>query len=141
LAANWDFKNSPVYNQRAKDSLPGYKKIRINKMGEAYAPAFLVDFVELTDHIIGGNGVKKGWLSFNPDEAQHILSGYFGGLYTTISQTIDSAYKSILPDEDVKMRDTPFRRFYTPESDLSPVGQGEESMYRKVRKKISGNSD
>jgi hypothetical protein len=74
-------------------------------MGEAYAPAFLVDFAELTDHITGSNGVKKGWLSFNPDEAQHILSGYFGGLYTTVSQPIDSAYKSILPDEDVKMRD------------------------------------
>jgi hypothetical protein len=141
LAANLDFKNSPVYNQWAKDGLPGYKKIRVNKKGEAYAPAFMVDFAELTDHITGGDGNRKGLLSFNPDEAQHLLSGYFGGLYTTISQTIDSAYKGILPDEDVKMRDTPFRRFYTPESDLSPIGQGEESMYRKVRKKISGNSD
>jgi hypothetical protein len=53
---------------------------------------------------------------------------------------LDSAYKGILPDEEVKVRDTPFRRFYVPESDLSPMGQNEESMYRKVANKISGNN-
>jgi hypothetical protein len=140
IAVNRDFRNLPFLNQWANDALPGYKKIRINRKGEAYAPSFLVDFAKLTDHATGGDGAKKGVLSFNPDEAQHLLSGYFGGLYTTISQTLDSAYKGILPDEEVKVRDTPFRGFYVPESDLSPIGQNEESMYRKVANKISENS-
>jgi hypothetical protein len=138
FGANRDFRNLPFLNQWANKALPGYKKIRINKKGEAYAPSFLVDFAKLTDHATGGDGAKKGVLSFNPDEAQHLLSGYFGGLYTTISQTLDSAYKGILPDEEVKLRNTPFRRFYVPENDLSPIGQNEESMYRKVANKISG---
>ncbi|MDR0768787.1 MAG: hypothetical protein LBE71_02625 [Dysgonamonadaceae bacterium] len=139
-AVNQDFKKSPLYNQWADDALPGYKKIRINKKGESYAPAFLVDFARLTDHATGGDGAKKGLASFNPDIAQHFLSGYFGGLYTTISQSIDMAYKGILPDKEVKMRDTPFRSFYSPASDLPPLGQGEAAQYHKIQKEISGNT-
>jgi hypothetical protein len=43
-----------------KDSLPGYKRARTNKEGEAYAPSFLIDFDRLTDKATGGNGVDKG---------------------------------------------------------------------------------
>ncbi|MDR3141750.1 MAG: hypothetical protein LBU37_08515 [Tannerellaceae bacterium] len=137
LGANRDFKGMQVVNPRAKNTLPGYKKIRINKKGEAYAPSFLVDFAKLTDYVTGGDGVRKGVVSFNPDVAQHLMGGYFGGLYTTISQTADMIYRGILPDEDVKLRNTPLRRFYVSGDDISPIGQGENSMYRHIQDKVS----
>jgi hypothetical protein len=91
-AVNRDFKEMPIINQWAKNTSPGYKRIRINKKGEAYAPQFLVDFARLSDNVTFGDGIKKGLVSFNPDEVQHITEGYFGGLYTTISQTVDMIY-------------------------------------------------
>jgi hypothetical protein len=141
LAANRNFKGMPIVNQWAKNSLPGYEKIRINKKGEAYAPQFLVDFARLSDNITGGDGVKKGIISFNPDVIQHITEGYFGGLYTTVSQTVEMIYQGILPDKDVELRDTPLRRFYVSGDDIAPIGQGMNSKYYHIRDKVSENSD
>jgi hypothetical protein len=141
LAVNRDFKEMPVINRWAKNTSPGYKRIRINKKGEAYAPQFLVDFARLSDNVTGGDGIKKGLVSFNPDEVQHITEGYFGGLYTTISQTVDMIYKGVLPEKEVKVRDTPLRRFYVPVDDIAPIGQGMNSKYRHIRNKVNKDKD
>jgi hypothetical protein len=59
IGANRDFRNLPFLNQWANKALSGYKKIRINRKGEACAPSFPIDLAKLTDHATGGDGAKK----------------------------------------------------------------------------------
>jgi hypothetical protein len=143
LAANRDFKGAPIVNPRAEHSLPGYRKIRTNKKGEAYVPGFLADLARLSDHAAGGDGVEKGAtpFSFNPDVVQHMAEGYLGGLYTLFSQGADMIYKGIDPEERVGFRDTPLRRFYISSDDIAPLGPGMESGYRHIQDEVSGNDN
>ncbi|MDR2002386.1 MAG: hypothetical protein LBQ74_05085 [Prevotella sp.] len=149
LAANKNFTGSRITNEWADPAKPGYLRIRTNKKGEPYAPAFLVKLAQLSDNATGGDGVEKGIISFNPDEVNHLIHGYSGGLYTTGMQILDMSYKAYDWTETgelkLKVRETPLRTFYTSESDLMTAGSGLNSRYFKIaddmqetRRKVKG---
>ncbi|MBF0651081.1 hypothetical protein IR083_19885 [Dysgonomonas sp. GY75] len=149
LAANKNFTGSRITNEWADPAKPGYLRIRTNKKGEPYAPAFLVKLTQLSDNATGGDGVEKGIISFNPDEVNHLIHGYSGGLYTTGMQILDMSYKAYDWTETgelkLKVRETPLRTFYTSESDLMTAGSGLNSRYFKIaddmqetRRKVKG---
>lgn len=136
LAANRNFTGSRISNEWADPNKPGYLRVRTNKKSEAYAPVFLVKLGELLDTATGGDGVEKGLISFNPDEVNHILKGYFGGLYTIGTQVVtigDKVYEFADTGEfKLKVRETPLKTFYTSENDLQTSGSGLNTKYSKV---------
>lgn len=149
LQANRSFTGSRIINEWADPNKPGYLRIRTNKKGEPYAPAFLVKLGQSLDDATGGDGVEKGLISFNPDEVNHILRGYFGGLYTIGTQVLtigDKIYELTDTGEfKMKIRETPLKTFYTSSDDLLTTSSGINSKYYKIsdnaqeiRRKIKG---
>lgn len=136
LAANRNFTGSRITNEWADSNKPGYLQVRTNKKGETFAPAFLVKLGELLDTATGGDGVEKGLISFNPDEVNHILKGYFGGLYTIGTQVVtigDKVYELADTGEfKLKVRETPLKTFYTSADDLQTSSSGLNTKYFKI---------
>ncbi|MBV5282171.1 MAG: DEAD/DEAH box helicase family protein [Paludibacter sp.] len=81
LQENKNWLGSPITKENQSDEKPDYLKVRTNKRGDAYAPEVLVKFAKALDHATGGDGVKAGLIGFNPDIADHLLGGYFAGIY------------------------------------------------------------
>lgn len=149
LAANRNFTGSRITNEWADENKPGYLRVRTNKKGESYAPAFLVKLGEYLDSATGGDGVEKGLVSFNPDEVNHILRGYFGGLYSTGMQVLDLSSKAYdwtdTGEFKMKVRETPLKTFYASSDDLQTTSSGLNSRYFKIaddiqetRRKVKG---
>lgn len=149
LAANKNFTGSRITNEWTDENKPGYLRVRTNKKGEPFAPAFLVKLGESLDSATGGDGVEKGLISFNPDEVNHILRGYFGGLYSIGMQVADLSSKAYdwtdTGDFKLKVRETPLKTFYASSNDLQTTSSGLNSKYFKIaddiqetRRKIKG---
>lgn len=149
LAANKNFTGGRITNEWADPNKPGYLRVRANKKGEPFAPAFLMKLAESLDISTGGDGVEKGLISFNPDEVNHILRGYFGGLYSIGMQVLDLSAKvydwTETGEFKLKVRETPLKAFYTSSDDLQTSSSGLNSKYFKIaddiqeiRRKIKG---
>lgn len=140
VGTNTNFMGSRIYNEWANKNMPGYLKARTNKKGEYYAPNFMVDWFMILDHLTGGDGVKKGVISLNPDITNHLLRGYFGGLYTIAEQGIGIAsevYNFTKTGElDIKVRETPLRAFYADKNDLQLQSSGISSRYYDIYDKV-----
>lgn len=136
LVANRNFTGSRITNEWADPNKPGYLRVRTNKKGEPFAPAFLVKLAETLDNTTGGDGVEKGLISFNPDVVNHLMRGYFGGLYNMGMQGLDITSKTYdltkTGEFKLKVRETPLKTFYTSESDLQTSGSGLNTKYFKV---------
>lgn len=141
LITNTNFMGSRVYNEWANKNMPGYLKARTNKKGEYYAPNFMVDWFMYIDHITGGDSVKKGVISLNPDIANHLLRGYFGGLYTLAEQGVGIASETYnltqTGEFNMKIRETPLKTFYADKNDLRIESSGLSSKYYEVSDKVS----
>ena len=141
LITNTNFMGSKVYNEWANKNMPGYLKARTNKKGEYYAPNFMVDWFMYIDHITGGDSVKKGVISLNPDIANHLLRGYFGGLYTLAEQGVGIASETYnltqTGEFNMKIRETPLKTFYADKNDLRIESSGLSSKYYEVSNKVS----
>lgn len=141
LITNTNFMGSKVYNEWANKNMPGYLKARTNKKGEYYAPNFMVDWFMYIDHITGGDSVKKGVISLNPDIANHLLRGYFGGLYTLAEQGVGIASETYnltqTGEFNMKIRETPLKTFYADKNDLRIESSGLSSKYYEVSDKVS----
>jgi hypothetical protein len=135
LGVNLDFKGAPIVNSWANPDLPGYRQVRTNAQGKPYAPQYLVDLLMSLDQVTGGDGVKKGQVSLNPDAVNHLARGYFGGLYTFASQVTDVSYKG-LTGEEVRFRDAPLRQFFTTTSDLPAMNGGLLRQYRELAREL-----
>lgn len=140
VGTNTNFMGSRIYNEWANKNMPGYLKAKTNKKGEYYAPNFMVDWFMILDHLTGGDGVKKGVISLNPDITNHLLRGYFGGLYTIAEQGVGIAsevYNFTKTGElDIKVRETPLRAFYADKNDLQLQSSGISSRYYDIYDKV-----
>lgn len=141
MVTNKNFMGSRIYNEWANENMPGYLKARTNKKGEYYAPNFMVDWFMYIDHITGGDSVKKGVISLNPDIANHLLRGYFGGLYTLAEQGVGIASETYnltqTGEFNMKIRETPLKTFYADKNDLRIESSGLSSKYYEVSEKVN----
>jgi len=93
IGENTDFTGKPIWKENQGNKwAPMYTK--------AYAstPEWMVDLAHLTNEI-GGNEGRKGWLEEyapfwgnyvnNPAVWNHLLQGYFGGMYNTVAKAFD----------------------------------------------------
>ena len=120
--------------------MPGYRMVRTNKKGEALSPSFVVGMTKFLDHITGGDGTQKGLVSMNPDEVNHLLRGYFGGLYTMAVQFGGIAYSgyewSKGGELKVKFKDTPLKAFYTSTDELNEKNSGLNKNFYRIKNEV-----
>jgi hypothetical protein len=138
---NTSFMGTRIHNEWANPNAPGYTKVSTNKKGEAYAPAFLIELYKNLDRITGGDGVKKGVVSLNPDVTNHYMRGWFGGLWTIAEQSIDIGYKatewSKTGELNLKVRETPLSSFYTNKNDLNVSSGSTGQRYYNIMKDVN----
>lgn len=135
---NMNFKGSPVRNAYAPEYAPGHLQARTNRKGEPRADKWIYDLCEFINVSVGrGDGAKKGWIDLNPDAVQHFAGGYFGGLFSTASGTVNTIYMAKNYDDarGLRIRDTPLRRFYAETADMNNVDSGTMSKYYDLSKK------
>jgi hypothetical protein len=141
---NKNYMGSPVYNAYSKDGWstvnrinPGYGDMRTNKKGEPYSPDWIIGLAKGMDMLSGGDGVVPGLVSPNPDVVNHLARGYFGGIYTLLSQSGDAIYKAAA-DKPVAAKDIPFtNRFYRSGDDLRPLSQAAEEQWYDLKNEVS----
>ena len=136
--ANMNFKGNPVRNAYAPEYAPGHLQARTNRKGQPRADRWIYDLCEFINVSVGrGDGAKKGWIDLNPDAVQHFAGGYFGGLFNTASGTVNTIYMAQSSDDvrELKVRDTPLRRFYAETADMNNVDSGTMSKYYDISDK------
>lgn len=77
--------------------LPIYKDTPYNKYDPEYTKAYsnashiLVGLSKWANELTGGDPYHKGWLDINPSKVEHVLEGYFGGIYGTVDKMVKMA--------------------------------------------------
>ncbi len=142
LSTNTKFTGSPIYNKWANEWESGDKQARTTKTGVPYAPTFLISSLAMLDRATGGDGIKKGKISINPDKADHLLNGYFGGLYTLVAQSVDASFKTAEYALDkrerlgIRVKDTPFSSFYVNQDELNFSSSGVSRTFYNIRDNV-----
>ena len=93
IGENIDFTGRPIWRENQGNAhAPMYTKAYIT------TPAWMVKVSEKVNDLTGGNEGKKGFVEKNlywgeyinnPAVWNHLLQGYFGGMYNTIAKTFD----------------------------------------------------
>ena len=104
LAFNTDFTGKPIWRENQGNKYaPMYTKAYVS------TPEWMISLSEGVNDLTGGNEGKKGWVEEylyggdyinNPAVWNHLMQGYFGGMYNTIAKTFDvgvTAAKGELP--------------------------------------------
>lgn len=140
MAMNKKFTGAPIYNEWVSENKAGYKQVRTTRSGKPYTHDFLIGISHLLDTLSGGDSTKKGSVSPNPDKIDHILNGYFGGLYKVIAQSLDAVYKSgeyiLNPDKEelgIRMMDLPINSFYTSRDEMRLIGDADIENYYNIK--------
>ena len=115
LATNTNFMGGQIYDKykAEKNDLPGYQKARLNRVGEPRAPESIYGFTKWLDNITGGDNVKKGSRSWNPDVVNHLAKSYLGGMYSLIAEGEKSFTKRFYTSNaDIEEKNTTVKDYY-----------------------------
>ena len=150
LAANRNFLNYRIYDDNKwggrRKELPEYRKALRNKGGETYSPNFVVKLSEGIGRLTGGSDLKRGVVEVNPDAINHLMRGYFGGLYSSTVAAInmgDKGAQSIAAGEmKMKTTDSPtMKAFYVSPSNLRYTDDILNARYMDVLKEAKKHAD
>ena len=95
IGENVDFTGKPIWRENQGNKYaPMYTKAYVS------TPKMMVAISEALNMATGGNEGKKGWIERstageylnNPAVWNHLLQGYFGGMYNTIAKTVDVGF-------------------------------------------------
>jgi hypothetical protein len=150
LAANRNFLNYRIYDDNKwggrRKELPEYRKALRNKGGETYSPNFVVKLSEGISRLTGGSDLKRGVVEVNPDVINHLMRGYFGGLYSSAVAAInmgDKGAQSIAAGEiKMKTTDSPtMKAFYVSPSNLRYTDDILNARYMDVLKEAKKHAN
>lgn len=140
VGENVDFTGKPIWKEnQGNEYAPMYTKAYIS------TPTWMVKLSEGLNDVTGGNEGKKGavernmpfWGDYvsNPAVWNHLLQGYFGGMYNTIAKTFDvgvTAAKGEMP----KIYQTPvINRFLNRPVERDNAGVLGEEYYQLTRQR------
>nr|DAX41355.1 MAG TPA: Type I restriction enzyme [Caudoviricetes sp.] len=150
LMTNRNFLNYRIYDDNKwggrRKELPEYRKALRNKGGETYSPNFVVKLSEGISRLTGGSDLKRGAVEVNPDVINHLMRGYFGGLYSSAVAAInmgDKGVQSIAAGEwRLKSTDSPtMKAFYVSPSNLRYTDDILNARYMDVLKEAKKHAD
>ena len=150
IMSNRNFLNYRIYDDNKwggrRKELPEYRKALRNKGGETYSPNFVVKLSEGISRLTGGSDLKRGLVEANPDMINHLMRGYFGGLYSSTVAAInmgDKGAQSIAAGEwRLKSTDSPtMKAFYVSPSNLRYTDDILNAQYMDVLKEAKKHAD
>ena len=150
LAANRNFLNYRIYDDNKwggrRKELPEYRKALRNKGGDIYSPNFVVKLSEGISRLTGGSDLKRGVVEVNPDAINHLMRGYFGGLYSSAVAAInmgDKGAQSIAAGEmKMKTTDSPtMKAFYVSPSNLRYTDDILNARYMDILKEAKKHAN
>ena len=150
LMTNRNFLNYRIYDDNKwggrRKELPEYRKALRNKGGETYSPNFVVKLSEGISRLTGGSDLKRGVVEVNPDVINHLMRGYFGGLYSSAVAAInmgDKGAQSIAAGEmKMKTTDSPtMKAFYVSPSNLRYTDDILNAQYMSILKEAKKHAD
>ena len=150
IMANRNFLNYRIYDDNKwggrRKELPEYRKALRNKGGETYSPNFAVKLSEGISRLTGGSDLKRGLVEANPDMINHLMRGYFGGLYSSAVAAInmgDKGAQSIAAGEmKMKTTDSPtMKAFYVSPSNLRYTDDILNARYMDVLKEAKKHAN
>ena len=150
IISNRNFLNYRIYDDNKwggrKAQLPEYRKALRNKGGETYSPNFVVKLSEGISRLTGGSDLKRGVVEVNPDVINHLMRGYFGGLYSSAVAAInmgDKGAQSIAAGEiKMKTTDSPtMKAFYVSPSNLRYTDDILNAQYMDVLKEAKKHAN
>ena len=150
LMSNRNFLNYRIYDDSKwggrRKELPEYRKALRNKGGETYSPNFVVKLSEGISRLTGGSDLKRGVVEVNPDVINHLMRGYFGGLYSSAVAAINMGDKwaqSIAAGEiKMKTTDSPtMKAFYVSPSNLRYTDDILNAQYMDVLKEAKKHAN
>ena len=150
LAANRNFLNYRIYDDNKwggrRKELPEYRKALRNKGRETYSPNFVVKLSEGIGRLTGGSDLKRGVVEVNPDAINHLMRGYFGGLYSSTVAAInmgDKGAQSIAAGEmKMKTTDSPtMKAFYVSPSNLRYTDDILNARYMDILKEAKKHAN
>ena len=150
IISNRNFLNYRIYDDNKwggrKAQLPEYRKALRNKGGETYSPNFVVKLSEGISRLTGGSDLKRGVVEVNPDVINHLMRGYFGGLYSSAVAAInmgDKGAQSIAAGEiKMKTTDSPtMKAFYVSPSNLRYTDDILNARYMNILKEAKKHAN
>ena len=150
LMTNRNFLNYRIYDDNKwggrRKELPEYRKALRNKGGETYSPNFVVKLSEGISRLTGGSDLKRGAVEVNPDVINHLMRGYFGGLYSSAVAAInmgDKGAQSIAAGEmKMKTTDSPtMKAFYVSPSNLRYTDDILNARYMDILKEAKKHAN
>lgn len=150
LMSNRNFLNYRIYDDSKwggrRKELPEYRKALRNKGGETYSPNFVVKLSEGISRLTGGSDLKRGVVEVNPDVINHLMRGYFGGLYSSAVAAInmgDKGAQSIAAGEiKMKTTDSPtMKAFYVSPSNLRYTDDILNAQYMSILKEAKKHAN
>lgn len=121
--------------------LPIYRKNDSNKYMPEWTKAYkstspsLVKLSETLNRWTGGNKYRQGAVDFNPAIVEHLVSGYLGGVGTTLGQLQRGV--EALWDEDMRtMRNVPVANRFTRETDERAEEKRIDGIYYDNKEKF-----
>ena len=141
IISNRNFLNYRIYDDNKwggrKAQLPEYRKALRNKGGKTYSPDFWVKLSELLSGVSGGTDLKRGAIEANPDIINHLMNGYFGGLYKSAVSAINVATSP----SDFAKHSAIIKSFYTPKDNLRYTNDVLNAQYMDVLKEAKKHAD
>lgn len=154
LAFNTDFTGKPIWKDNQGNKFdPMYSKAYVS------TPKWMVAVSDAVNDVTGGDEDSRGWLERttagaylnNPAVWNHLLQGYFGGMYNTIAKTFDVATTAAQGDVP-KVYQTPIlNRFVNRPLERDNAGvlgedywnlvESTEEMQHNIRKKRQRAAD
>jgi N12 class adenine-specific DNA methylase len=154
LAFNTDFTGKPIWKDNQGNKFdPMYSKAYVS------TPKWMVAVSDAVNNVTGGDEDSRGWLERttagaylnNPAVWNHLLQGYFGGMYNTIAKTFDVATTAAQGDVP-KVYQTPIlNRFVNRPLERDNAGvlgedywklvESTEEMQHNIRKKRQRAAD
>ena len=141
IISNRNFLNYRIYDDNKwggrKAQLPEYRKALRNKGGKTYSPDFWVKLSELLSGVSGGTDLKRGAIEANPDIINHLMNGYFGGLYKSAVSAINVATNP----SDFAKHSAIIKSFYTPKDNLRYTNDVLNAQYMNILKEAKKHAD
>ena len=139
IGENIDFTGKPIWKENQGNKYaPMYTKAYVS------TPKWMVKLSEKVNDVTGGNEGKKGWVEQkvfqgdylnNPAVWNHLLQGYFGGMYNTIAKGFD-VFTTAAGGEIPKIYQTPvINRFLNRPVERDNAGVLGEEYYNLINER------
>jgi hypothetical protein len=136
ILRNEDWTGKPVHKESYNKNTPGYMNHFSN------TAKWAIETSKFLNNVTGGNKYAKGGVNINPDDMEHLFSGYLGGAFTFWNNVIKTAFQQ-LPEaieqkstKPFELRNIPFARGFATSTSNESQTPAIKSNYYSLKNKM-----